>query len=105
MRSRIHSLLGVAVALVVLATGASAKEVVPLLGGLLIDGYDFQNDIGPKGSIAFDEKTGEFIGAYNALTAATRSSASHPKRPGSWMATRRCCNNPRSRRAATFRRS
>ena len=67
MRSRIHSLLGVAFALVVLTTAASAKEVVPLLGGLLIDGYDFQNDIGPKGSIAFDEKTGEFIGAYNAL--------------------------------------
>ena len=67
MRSRIHSLLGVAFALVVLTTAASAKEVVPLLGGLLIDGYDFQTDIGPKGSIAFDEKTGEFIGAYNAL--------------------------------------
>jgi hypothetical protein len=45
----------------------SAKEVVPLLGGLLIDGYDFEGDIGPKGSIAFDEKTGEFVGTYNAL--------------------------------------
>ena len=67
MRSRIHSLLGVAFALVVLTTAASAKEVVPLLGGLLIDGYDFQNDIGPKGSIAFDKKSGAFIGAYNAL--------------------------------------
>ena len=62
MRSRIYSMLGVTFALVVLATGASAKEVVPLLGGLLIDGYDFQNDIGPKGCIAFDEEKG--LGSY-----------------------------------------
>lgn len=67
MRSRFFSMLGMAFALVLVGTSASAKEVVPLLGGLLIDGYDFQNDIGPKGSIAFDEKTGEFIGSYNAL--------------------------------------
>ncbi len=45
----------------------SAKEVVPMLGGVLIDGYDFGNDIGPKGSVAFDEETGEFVGAYNGL--------------------------------------
>ncbi len=45
----------------------AAKDVSPLLGGLLIDGYDFQNDIGPKGSIAFDKEKGEFVGYYNAL--------------------------------------
>jgi len=46
---------------------ASAKEVVPMLGGVLIDGYDFGADIGPKGSIAFDESTGEFVGFYNGM--------------------------------------
>ncbi len=46
---------------------ASAKEVVPMLGGVIIDGYDFGTDIGPKGSISFDESTGEFSGFYNAL--------------------------------------
>ena len=58
---------GMAIALAALTATAQAKEVVPLLGGLLIDGYDFANDIGPKGSIAFDETTGEFSGTYNAL--------------------------------------
>lgn len=67
MQSRICSMLGAVFALVVLSTSVSAKEVVPLLGGLLIDGYDFSNDIGPKGSIAFDDTTGEFTGSYNAL--------------------------------------
>lgn len=67
MLNRRLSMLGVAVALMAFAIIAPAKEVTPLYGGLLIDGYDFANDIGPKGSIAFDEKTGEFVGAYNAL--------------------------------------
>ena len=38
-----------------------------MLGGVIIDGYDFATDIGPKGSVAFDETTGEFIGSYNGL--------------------------------------
>jgi len=59
--------MGAAIAVVILSTTVHAKEVVPLLGGLLIDGYDFKNDIGRKGSIAFDEKTGEFIVSYSAL--------------------------------------
>lgn len=61
------SLAGALVALSVLAVGAHAKEVVPLMGGVIIDGYDFGKDIGPKGSIAFDEKKGEFVGHYNGL--------------------------------------
>jgi len=56
-----------ALALMALATIAPAKEVVPMYGGLLIDGYDFAKDIGPKGSMAFDENSGEFVGAYNGL--------------------------------------
>ena len=59
--------LATGLALVAVMATSQAKEVVPLLGGVLIDGYDFANDIGPKGSIAFDESTGEFVGAYNAL--------------------------------------
>jgi hypothetical protein len=67
MRSRIYSIVGAVVATVVLSTAAYAKEVVPMLGGLFIDGYDFSKEIGPKGSIAFNEKTGEFKGADNGL--------------------------------------
>jgi hypothetical protein len=61
------STLGVLVALAVFATVSSAKEVDPMYGGLLIDGYDFANDIGPKGSIAFDEEAGAFVGSYTGL--------------------------------------
>ncbi len=61
------SLAGAAVVLMVLSIGVSAKEVSPMIGGVIIDGYDFGSDIGPKGSIAFDEKTGEFVGLYNGL--------------------------------------
>lgn len=56
-----------AVATLVAAAGVQAKEVVPMFGGILIDGYDFANDIGPKGSIAFDEEKGVFSGSYNGL--------------------------------------
>ena len=67
MRMRKLSFLGTVVALMALAVGVPAKEVVPLMGGVIIDGYDFGKDIGPKGSIAFDEKKGQFVGKYNAL--------------------------------------
>ena len=30
-------------------------EVNPMYGSLLIDGYDFKNDVGPKGTIIYDE--------------------------------------------------
>lgn len=66
---RIRALLVpvVALALSCFSAMTHAKEVVPMLGGVIIDGYDFGTDIGPKGSIAFDEEKGEFVGAYNAL--------------------------------------
>ena len=54
-------------AMLALAGTVHAKEVVPMMGGVIIDGYDFGNDIGPKGSIAFDEGSGEFVGYYNGL--------------------------------------
>ena len=59
--------MGAALVLAGFAAAVPAKEVVPLLGGVIIDGYDFKKDIGPKGSIAFDEGKGEFAGTYNAL--------------------------------------
>ena len=69
MRYRRLSLLGMAAVLVGLTTFAAAaeKQVVPMLGGVIIDGYDFKADIGPKGSIAFDTEAGQFVGAYNGL--------------------------------------
>ena len=67
MRLRSLSCWGIAAALLALAGVTQAKEVVPMLGGVIIDGYDFGKDIGPKGSIAFDEKSGKFVGKYNAL--------------------------------------
>ncbi len=42
-------------------------SVRPMLGGVLIDGYDFGKDIGPKGSIAYNSETNQFKGSYNAL--------------------------------------
>ena len=69
MRYRRLSLLGTVAVLVALTTFASAaeKQVVPMFGGVIIDGYDFKGDIGPKGSIAFDEAAGQFVGSYNGL--------------------------------------
>ncbi len=67
MRKSIVSVLGAAFLLALGLGSAQAKEVVPMYGGVIIDGYDFGTDIGPKGSVAFDESTGEFIGAYNGL--------------------------------------
>ena len=67
MRKSYFSTFGVILLLALGSSLASAKEVVPMLGGVIIDGYNFKKDIGPKGSVAFDESTGEFIGAYNGL--------------------------------------
>ena len=65
MRTRFFSTLGAVLLLSFGSFSANAKEVVPMLGGVLIDGYDFGTDIGPKGSAAFDN--GKFTGAYNGL--------------------------------------
>ena len=42
-------------------------EVHPMYGSLLIDGYDFKNDVGPKGTIIYDEDKNEFRGTYIGL--------------------------------------
>ena len=50
-----------------LSVAVHAKEVVPMLGGVIIEGYDFKTDLGPKGSVAYDPDTNEFVGSYNGL--------------------------------------
>ena len=44
-----------------------ADEVQPMYGGILIDGYDFANDTGPKGSIRYDSRANRFTGSYTGL--------------------------------------
>ena len=43
------------------------SKVQPMYGSLLIDGYDFKNDVGPKGTIIFDPEKNEFRGSYIGL--------------------------------------
>lgn len=50
-----------------LAGGAQAQQVEPMIGGVIIDGYDFGKDIGPKGTIVYNKKTNVFKGTYNGL--------------------------------------
>ena len=52
MRFRCLSVLGTVLLLALGSMSVSAKEVVPMLGGVIIDGYDFKTDIGPKGSLS-----------------------------------------------------
>ena len=55
--------------LLALLPGASlqAQTVEPMYGGVIIDGYDYANDIGPKGSIHFDLTANQITGYYNGL--------------------------------------
>ena len=43
------------------------SKVQPMYGSLLIDGYDFKNDVGPKGTIIYDPEKNEFRGSYIGL--------------------------------------
>ena len=43
------------------------SKVQPMYGSLLIDGYDFKNDVGPKGTIIYDAEKNEFRGTYIGL--------------------------------------
>ena len=43
------------------------SKVQPMFGSLLIDGYDFKNDVGPKGTIIYDPEKNEFRGTYIGL--------------------------------------
>lgn len=60
-------LLAVTAVLVMAWSIAQAKDVQPMYGGTLIDGYDFANDRGPKGSIAYDAQQNHVKGSYTGL--------------------------------------
>jgi len=59
--------MGLVLALVGGVSPVLAKEVVPMYGGVLTEGYDFGKDLGPKGSVAYDPDRNEFVGYYNGL--------------------------------------
>ncbi len=67
MRKIVKPLLCAIVLLVCAAMSAQAGGVQPMYGSSLIDGYEFGKDIGPKGSIRYDEKNNEFVGYYTGL--------------------------------------
>ncbi len=67
MKRMIPLLLVMIAALMVTGSQSDAKDVQPMFGGTLIDGYDFANDRGPKGSIAYDAKQNHFKGSYTGL--------------------------------------
>jgi hypothetical protein len=50
-----------------LGAPAVAKEIMPMYGGVLIDGYDFGKDTGPKGTLSYNPETNEFRGSYRGL--------------------------------------
>jgi len=64
---RNHFALVAALLLLFGAHSTYAKEVAPMLGSVIIDGYDFGADQAPSGSFAFDKETGEFVGTYRGL--------------------------------------
>lgn len=66
--SRLLRIVALPLACVALiALRAQAQDVEPMYGGVIIDGYDFGNDIGPKGSIRYDLKNNRIVGYYNGL--------------------------------------
>ncbi|MFQ5545735.1 MAG: hypothetical protein ACE5FE_07140 [Acidiferrobacterales bacterium] len=50
-----------------LGTLAAAKEIMPMYGGVLIEGYEFGKDTGPKGTLSYNPETNEFRGTYRGL--------------------------------------
>ncbi len=68
MRRRLPLLLAMIGFLVLAGTVVHAeKSVSPMYGGVIIDGYDFGKDAGPKGSIGYDPNTNQFNGFYSGL--------------------------------------
>ena len=67
MRTVVFTAVWLAAAAALLTATAQAQLVQPMFGGVLIDGYDFGKDIGPKGTIVYNKKTNQFKGSYNGL--------------------------------------
>jgi hypothetical protein len=70
MIPKLRALLPIAaLALLVLAVNVQARDadIEPMYGGNMIDGYAFEADAHPAGSIRYDAKTNEFRGHYTGL--------------------------------------
>lgn len=71
MKRILFTLMVVAVACLLTFTVQSQMgkkhEVQPLYGSFLIDGYDYKNDLGPKGTIFYNEQKNAFKGTYVGL--------------------------------------
>ena len=72
MKRKIASILTCIAVTLIAAFGAynyadGESKVQPMYGSLLIDGYDFKNDVGPKGTIIYDPEKNEFRGSYIGL--------------------------------------
>jgi hypothetical protein len=50
-----------------LVTVAIAGDIAPMTGGVLIEGYEFGKDTGPKGTLSYNPETNEFKGTYRGL--------------------------------------
>jgi hypothetical protein len=50
-----------------LASSATAKEIMPMFGGVLIDGYDLGKDTSLKGTLSYNSETNGFKGSYRGL--------------------------------------
>ena len=63
------ALVGIAcgIAFTVQSQTRKKYEVQPMSGSLLIDGYDFKSDVGPKATILYDIDKNEFRGTYIGL--------------------------------------
>ena len=46
---------------------ANKQHIMEMSGALLIEGYDFKKDTGPKGSISYNPESNEFRGGYRGL--------------------------------------
>lgn len=46
---------------------AGAKEIMPMYGGVLIEGYEIGTDTGPKGTLSYDPESNVFRGTYRGL--------------------------------------
>lgn len=67
MKYNLKTILILIAAIGWLFSPVQAKEVIPMFGGVIIDGYDFAKDDGPKGSVSYDAKKNQFKGAYTDL--------------------------------------
>ncbi len=68
MKLFLKTVFVLAAAAMLAAPAVSGKEIRPMFGGWLTAGYDWsKKPVGPKGSVAYDEKKNQFKGSYTGL--------------------------------------